>query len=160
VGFDKDGNELFRHAGIAAEVEIPESQWPALKGGTVTHNHPVFGEGEFKLHNVPLSGADGHLLKQLDLAEIRAVTDDFTFSLSVKEGAPQKTPKQINAAWQRRRKKLEDAHAAETYELLRGKKITPLESRKRNVAYQEEAQHQAWVDIADRHGLVYKREKR
>lgn len=64
IGYDRNGRRVFRLDGSTDRVVIPINQWEAIRGGTLTHNHP---------HPTPPSDADIVRAHQYNLREMRAV---------------------------------------------------------------------------------------
>ena len=162
VVFDKNGNEVFRKTGTSNAVEFTASEAERMRGSTLTHNHPPVSSKESRavIHNLPLSGADGVLMANQKMAEVRAVTRDFTFSIKPKPGGLPIDAKKLNAAWRRRENVHFRKETSRLSELVRKGDITRHQANERGFLYEQESQHKAWLDIADKHGVEYKREAR
>jgi hypothetical protein len=65
IGYDRNGRRMFRIDGNENKVSIPTNQWEAIRGGTMTHNHPDVA--------VPPSLSDLTRAHQYNLSEMRAV---------------------------------------------------------------------------------------
>lgn len=70
---DADGKVLVRNEGYGSEVRFSKADAAAMKGNTMTHNHPL---------GSTFSPADVELATKYDLSEIRAVSSSKTFSLT------------------------------------------------------------------------------
>jgi len=159
VVFDNQGKELFRRTGSSNAVEFSAKETERLRGATLTHNHPaVHGDvGKATIHNLPLSGADGSMLADHGLADIRAVTRDYVYSLKPKPGATLADGKKIMSNWRRRESLHYRKEAARLGKLVNEGQMTPVEARRLSFLYTEQSQHKAWLDIADKSGLDYTR---
>lgn len=158
VILDSKGNELARQRGTNDRIEFSREDEKLLKGNIMTHNHPDVEARNFKatIENLPLSGADGKLLADFNLSEIRSVGKEFTFSLKAKGDKPL-DGKKINSEWRRRTNFHEKKETARIEKLVDEKKMTRPEANKHMFLFEQESQHQAWVDIADKQGLEYKK---
>ena len=70
AGLYKDGIQLFEKDGSAHAVNFTNKDIKLMKGATLTHNHPSGANFSFD---------DIGIMSQNDIAEIRAVTKEFTF---------------------------------------------------------------------------------
>ena len=161
VVFDKEGKELFRRTGGKDRIEFSSEEAKRLRGATLTHNHPPVKSvvSGAVIENLPLSGADGFMLAEHGLDEIRAVTKHYAFSLKPKPGAAL-NGKKINAAWRRRDKVHDRKEMARLGELVAKGEMERQEANRLGFLYQQESQHKAWEDIAEKQGLEYRRQKR
>lgn len=66
VVYDANGNVLFKQVGESHSVRFSAEQVKQMKGGVATHNHPL---------GATFSPEDMNLLRQAQLAEIRACTE-------------------------------------------------------------------------------------
>lgn len=82
VVVDRDGREIYRTSGSSSRVYIPGAY---LRPDSVfTHNHPLPRDLTDNLAGrvgVPLSGQDIIVAARNNLAEVRAVTTSYTFSV-------------------------------------------------------------------------------
>ncbi len=162
VVFDSNGNELFRKTGGKDSVEFTAAEAKKMRGGTLTHNHPsqVSTKGNGRMENIPLSGADGAVVSGNELKEIRAVTENFRYSLKPKKGVKLANPEKIQKQWKARERKLHRKEVARLSEEVRKGKITPKQAARRSFQSQSESQHQAWEEVSDSLGLEYRRIRR
>lgn len=93
VSFDKDGKEVFSKmqmgdpdgpGPLVAGVDFTPDEVHAMAGMVVTHNHPGawdYPEGDPRRDGSSFSGADVALAAEANVAEIRAVTPHWVYSL-------------------------------------------------------------------------------
>ena len=70
---DKEGNELFRVKGTSSSVTFGQGERRRMKDAILTHNHPGTESG--------FSFPDVNFMLQNDLAEMRVVTDSYSYSI-------------------------------------------------------------------------------
>ena len=84
VVFDKNGKVLVDKRGEATSVRFTNDEITKMKDAVLTHNHPRgwrFGEKELGRIGSSFSREDILLAIHSDMAEVRAVTPNYTFSL-------------------------------------------------------------------------------
>ena len=86
VFFDKNGNRIFEKKGDENEVSFTQKQAQMMSNNIVTHNHPLHDKKYYRAENyrklgVSFSGTDIKTAISFNAAEIRAVTEKYTFSM-------------------------------------------------------------------------------
>lgn len=82
--FDNDGNIITELIGVRNKLIIPESEIPKLKDNIFTHNHPegtLFPVGDMRRIGNSLSWSDIYTAISGNVREMRAVTQEYTFSI-------------------------------------------------------------------------------
>lgn len=146
VAFDAKGNRLFTQDGNQDKVALTLDQVRRVPGARVTHNHPTRGE-----RYDTLSPADVALFAHHRAASVSAVSTEpegiVRYTVSMKPGASH--PKADDIRQQVAR-------------LMRLKTLSKLglvsKGQLTGLGAHLEALHEAWLELAQRHGLVYRRE--
>ncbi len=163
VLLDADGRELVRRTGDTSSVPFTTQDTKHFPGSTLTHNHPsiVSRGGGRRMTDIPPSGADGQILIDHGMREVRAVSKDATYSITVKPGA---SPRNISSKW---RRAVDKRHTEmSTLVIEDARKKGPITekglARINQEIFQRQAavQHEVWLENADRWGLVYERTAR
>lgn len=142
VLYDSAGGRIFHKSGKEHSVGFTEDEIKSMRGGVLTHNHPL---------GATLSGADVNVLRMAGLREIRAVGKNGTYAMR----QPKEWPKEINTY-----DKIEAAYAEiqeslkeEMYALYSAGKITDGEIY--NIVYQDKIMD----EFAKKYGLDYRMEE-
>lgn len=80
----KTGKEMFRYSGDSTSVDIPEKEFPRLRGKILTHNHPNVGNwppSDPRSKGFSFSPADIHTSSALGVKEVRAVSSGYDHSM-------------------------------------------------------------------------------
>jgi len=136
--FDSTGALVRRKRGARHSVSFTQREIGQMKGHTLIHNHP---------NGASFSFDDARMLVNADLKEMRAITERYRYSLSVKAGARAPSEAAMRKAY--------DA------ELKRAITRTAEDVRDGRLALERaagEAGHDVWSRIADNLNLVYRRE--
>lgn len=84
--FDSEGDPIIRIKGSKDSVSIPHADIPKLKDSIFTHNHPLEkGEPLNGIGRATFSSADFRVAIIGDVAEMRAVSTDYIFSIKKPE---------------------------------------------------------------------------
>ena len=87
VAFDRTGAEIFRKRGHADTVDIEPSELRRLRGSVLTHNHPGgVTHGPPSLRGLSFSGSDVRTAATARVAELRAITTGWRYSLRPPSG--------------------------------------------------------------------------
>lgn len=136
IAIDADGSVLLSRKGRADQVGFTESEFRVMRGTLFTHNHP--GNGTFSIED----GARAH---EANFVELRAVGPNLRYIMQAPNGWP--TEAQLNQS---------------------KKSLTPLLQKKVDAMInvgelekkfaQQEMEHQFWVEVAKKYGMLYTRE--
>jgi hypothetical protein len=139
VGIDRFGNRVLTEQGVQHEIRGETSA--DLRGGVVTHNHPV---------ETSLSIPDVLMAQSFDLAEMRVVTPAYTYSVR----PPTRGWQHLDTTWH---KSLEDAlRASEGFwkSRLRQEALSGKMSEREALL---SVQHHMMQSVAKEMGLRYRR---
>jgi SPP1 gp7 family putative phage head morphogenesis protein len=148
IAFDAKGNEVFRKKGGKHQVAFSASESEKIKGTTFTHNHPSGSN---------FSPDDLDFFDSLDLKEIRAVSEDFVYSLSRMPGARAPNPGEYKKATSAMYRGVKED--AQTWARMQKNKGIAISDKEYNDKF-DDFSHTAIEDLAKRKGLKYKRTKR
>lgn len=140
IFISNDGEKSYPLSGDINKVKVPRELWGKVVGTTFTHNHP--GGSNFSIDDIITAA-------ELNLAEVRAVTEHMRFIMS--NGKSNKlwpSENEIRQALKELNPKALDL----TRNMINSDRI--------NSRYaQSELEHQLWMLAAQKLGLKYKREK-
>ena len=151
---DSNGNTVFHKVGKKDRVSFTYGEMARMKDAILTHNHP----NEVKTRwwgavGSPFSMADIMMAVNADLAEIRAVTPTYTFSLKRPKGGWGSSPEV-----QSRYKALQSKYLGEQIAYMRGGKDSKT-SFERYDRSQLAKGHQIARDLAKEFGWRYTKKK-
>ncbi|UZR29072.1 structural protein [Methylococcus mesophilus] len=133
--FGSEGNVILQRSGKADKVAFTHGELRAMGGSTFTHNHP--GGASFSLNDVQMAA-------EYSLQELRAVTSLFRHSMSGQWPAADV---------------LDRAFAEELVKAKNAVHDLVITNQLHTSLKGLEIQHLAWVGVANRFGLIYRREK-
>ena len=143
LAFNRVGEQILRRTGLAERVCFSHAELEAIHGGTLTHNHPAPvgypDGGSFSL-------ADARLAVQENLAELRAVSTSYRYSL-----------RPGRRAWPSRAR-LEKVFGRVEPEVTRQLEAAVQDGTLTSRQAAGEREHRAWEQVAVELGLIYARE--
>ena len=160
---DKDGNVRFTKKGSESQVKFGYVEILKMRDGILTHNHPNAGATNkwWKAIGSPFSEADIKTAVRANLAEIRAVTPTYTFSLKRPEGGwPEgmlKRYSSILGKYTRAQNKYAGGKDVVDYMLKGGEDVKTYYQRANRARLAK--YHQVLKDLAKEYGLSYTRKK-
>jgi len=158
VVFDASGNVLVKTTGTVNKAKFTSDEVAHFKGNVLTHSHPnvIAHGGKYVITDVPFSGQDGYMLAKHGMKEIRAVSQDATYTMTPKPGATLDADF-IRGVFESKVKFAERQLAGTLMIDLRAGTITEEVAGSKMFLQQTAIQRAVWEEVADDFGLVYKR---
>ena len=104
VVFDQNGNEIFRKKGKATSVPFTLSELSNFKNSIFTHNHPrgwSYNANDWRRIGSSFSFGDVNVAIVADVAEMRAVTSLYTFSIKRPKNGWKMTSKEAKVEFEK-----------------------------------------------------------
>lgn len=153
AGWNAQGQRVAYATGTRDSVSLSQSEWEALRGGVVTHNHPrVRYQGQ--VLSTSFSVEDFALATRFDLQQMRAVATSYQGQDHLHVFRPPA------AGWSSVRDNW--GNFARDYTTLYNQRATAMEARirageSRRDVEQWALDHGIWQDLAGRYGFGYER---
>jgi hypothetical protein len=164
IAYDSSGNEVLRKSGTESEITLTESEQQSLCGAVVVHNHPPgrLPNGAV-VRNIPPSIKDGlDVLLACGASEILVVTEDYRYALKATPDSryPDASARLrvVRQQWTR----LYNQARKRRYDGLAKRYGDPLPLPFAVDFWEKigEDAHAAWVAVAPKYRLAYRREPR
>lgn len=161
IVIDDNGNVVLSKVGTVNQVPFTVDEVLRMDGKILIHNHPQQQGIE-----ITFSGADVNMLLTARLKQIRAVTAHWSHfmenqgslpdSLTARSELGDAIEREYNTTVRKRLKPF----CRKLLAMVNKGQISRKEADQRYAAIQEDLRHQVWTEIAPKHQLVYRREKR
>jgi len=156
VVVDRNGVEVVRRTGGRDAVTFTPDELSKMSGGTLTHNHPsTISQSGLVLKDIPPSGQDAALFLGQKLEELRAVAQNYVYSLKLRKGLPRPSLEELVKKWEQRRAAYQKQKTIEVSSNFFEGKISEVQAKGEIFTYQSTAYHRAWLDVADEFGIDY-----